>query len=46
MHKKEEMSLEDFLTNGWKIMKPAFTIDEVCLKNHILKLLKNCIVSN
>ncbi|GBN15734.1 Glucosidase 2 subunit beta [Araneus ventricosus] len=28
MHKKEEMSLEEFLTNGWKIMKPAFTIDE------------------
>ncbi|XP_035234252.1 glucosidase 2 subunit beta-like isoform X2 [Stegodyphus dumicola] len=28
MHKKEEMTLEDFLSNGWKIMKPAFIITE------------------
>lgn len=31
MHKKKEMTLNDFLTNGWKIMKPAFTINEVIL---------------
>ncbi|GFS66198.1 glucosidase 2 subunit beta [Nephila pilipes] len=28
MHKKDKMSLEEFLSNGWKIMKPAFTIEE------------------
>lgn len=27
MHKKDKMSLEEFLSTGWKMMKPAFTIE-------------------
>ncbi|XP_042899463.1 glucosidase 2 subunit beta [Parasteatoda tepidariorum] len=29
MHKKDEVTLEDFLSSGWKIMKPAFTMEEL-----------------
>lgn len=29
MHKKEEMTVEEFLSTGWKIMKPAYTLEKI-----------------